>query len=545
MSTLQRFVRVLFVLLAAFAWGFGGGAAAWAEVRNAKGLAVIIGNSDYRNKDIPRVDFAGRDADAFQRYVVDVLGYDPGNVIRMKNATRREMLEVLGDPAAAMNDVQARLNILGGEVEVIVYYSGHGVPGKGGDPFLLPVDVPPHAARTEGYPIKLLYEKLGALRGARAVRVFLDTCFSGSSHGGRLVAGSPVFMETAFPENVADRMTVLTAVTRTQIATWDKEARHGLFTHHLLEALYGKGDGDKDGKVTAAEAKDYLDRHMTSAAWLTNRREQQATLRGAEGAVLASVVVEGGSFPERPVLGEEKVWGSEEAKAGAENKSEEARSSTPDAAGVEAGLGLKREGRVLVQRGLRSMGLGVGYADGLFGEKTRGAIREWQEGKGFKVTGYLTGEQAEALRAMGEEERGEQADRERKQRERGERERKARAAAEAEAQARAEAERQRKAQEEAAKRRVEEMRPGQEFRDCEECPEMVVVPGGSYMMGSRSGEGYSDERPRHRVEIPAGLAVGKYEVTFGEWDACVAGGGCGGYRPGDAGWGRGTGRWWK
>ena len=517
MSTLQRFVRVFFAVLALFAWGFGGGATAWAEVRNAKGLAVIIGNSDYRNKDIPRVDFAGRDADAFRRYVVDVLGYDPRNVIRMENATRREMLEVLGDPAAAMNDVQARLNILGGEVEVIVYYSGHGVPGKGGDPFLLPVDVPPHAARTEGYPIKLLYEKLGALRGARAVRVFLDTCFSGSSHGGRLVAGSPVFMETAFPENVADRMTVMTAVTRTQIATWDKEARHGLFTHHLLEALYGKGDGDKDGKVTAAEAKDYLDRHMTSAAWLTNRREQQATLKGAEGVVLASVV-EGGSFPERPVLGEEKVAG--------ENKSEVVRSSTPDAAGVEAGLGLKREGRVLVQRGLRSMGLGVGYADGLFGEKTRGAIREWQEGKGFKVTGYLTGEQAEALRAMGEEERREQADRERKQRERGERERLARAAAEAEAQARAEAERQRKAQEEAAKRRVEEMRPGREFRDCEECPEMVVVPGGSYMMGSRSGEGYSDERPRHRVEIPAGLAVGKYEVTFGEWDACVAGGGC-------------------
>ena len=146
-------------------------------------------------------------------------------------------------------------------------------------------------------------------------------------------------------------------------------------------------------------------------------------------------------------------------------------------------MGLNREGRVLVQRGLRSMGLGVGYADGLFGEKTRGAIREWQEGKGFKVTGYLTGEQAEALRAVGEEERREQADRERKQRERGERERLARAAAEAEAQARAEAERQRKAQEEAAKRRVEEMRRGREFRDCEECPEMVVVPGGGYRWG--------------------------------------------------------------
>ena len=65
------------------------------------------------------------------------------------------------------------------------------------------------------------------------------------------------------------------------------------------------------------------------------------------------------------------------------------------------------------------------------------------------------------------------------------------------------------------------------------------------MMGSRSGEGDGDEGPRHGVRIGEGLAVGKYEVTFEEWDACVAGGGCGGYRPDDAGWGPSqAARWW-
>ncbi len=89
------------------------------------------------------------------------------------------MLDVLGDPAAAINDIQARLNILGGngESEVVVYYSGHGVPGRSGQPFLLPVDVPPHAARAEGYPIDLLYKMMERLRGAESVWVFLDTCF--------------------------------------------------------------------------------------------------------------------------------------------------------------------------------------------------------------------------------------------------------------------------------------------------------------------------------------------------------------------------------
>ena len=43
----------------------------------------------------------------------------------------------------------------------------------------------------------------------------------------------------------------------------------------------------------------------------------------------------------------------------------------------------------------------------------------------------------------------------------------------------------------------------------------------------------------HRVTIGYPFAVGVYEVTFGEWDACVSGGGCGGYRPSDKGWGRG------
>ena len=87
-----------------------------------------------------------------------------------------------------------------------------------------------------------------------------------------------------------------------------------------------------------------------------------------------------------------------------------------------------------------------------------------------------------------------------------------------------------------------EQRVGRRFKDCVDCPEMVVVPSGSFTMGSPSGEeGRSnDEGPRHLVTIDYPLAVGVYEVTFSEWDACVADGGCGGYVPSDRGWGRGN-----
>jgi formylglycine-generating enzyme required for sulfatase activity len=83
--------------------------------------------------------------------------------------------------------------------------------------------------------------------------------------------------------------------------------------------------------------------------------------------------------------------------------------------------------------------------------------------------------------------------------------------------------------------------PGEIFRDCAKCPEMVVVPAGSFTMGSpqsEKGRSYY-EGPQHRVTFSQPFAVGKYAVTFDEWDACVADGGCNGYKPSDADWGRG------
>ncbi len=78
------------------------------------------------------------------------------------------------------------------------------------------------------------------------------------------------------------------------------------------------------------------------------------------------------------------------------------------------------------------------------------------------------------------------------------------------------------------------------FRDCPSCPEMVAVPAGEFLMGSpesERGRG-KDEGPQHRVAFGEPFAVGKFEVTFAEWDTCVAEGGCT-QKPGDEGWGRG------
>jgi formylglycine-generating enzyme required for sulfatase activity len=77
-------------------------------------------------------------------------------------------------------------------------------------------------------------------------------------------------------------------------------------------------------------------------------------------------------------------------------------------------------------------------------------------------------------------------------------------------------------------------KPGDVFRDCATCGEVVVVPAGSFDMGSAT----EYENPVHRVSFSKPFAIGRYEVTFGEWDQCVDEGGCK-YRPEDREWGRG------
>ena len=141
-----------------------------------------------------------------------------------------------------------------------------------------------------------------------------------------------------------------------------------------------------------------------------------------------------------------------------------------------------------------------------------------------------------------ERQRQEQAALERQRQEQAalDKQRREQAALEKQRQEQAALEKQRQEQAALEKQR-QERQSGRRFKDCAACPEMVVVPTGSFMMGSPSSEKGrdSDEGPQHRVRIAQPFAVGVYEVTFAEWDACVSAEGCNGHSPADRGWGRG------
>lgn len=73
------------------------------------------------------------------------------------------------------------------------------------------------------------------------------------------------------------------------------------------------------------------------------------------------------------------------------------------------------------------------------------------------------------------------------------------------------------------------LKPGASFAECAaDCPELVVVPAGEFIMGSAADEpGHNAaEEPQHKVTFAKPFAVGKFELTFAEWDTCAAYGDC-------------------
>jgi formylglycine-generating enzyme required for sulfatase activity len=88
--------------------------------------------------------------------------------------------------------------------------------------------------------------------------------------------------------------------------------------------------------------------------------------------------------------------------------------------------------------------------------------------------------------------------------------------------------------------REQALKPKDTFKECSTCPEMVVAPAGTFTMGSPASEPKraSEEGPQHTVTFARNFAVGRFELTFDQWEACVADGGCNGYKPDSQGWGR-------
>jgi len=269
-------------------------------------VAVIIGNRTYADQDIPQVRFAHNDAMAMRHFVENVLNVHPDNIIYLEDATQAKMQSTFGRRGNHRGKVFQYVKPA--VSNLYVFYSGHGLPGRHDQKsYLLPVDSDIETADINGYPTDLLYENLQQSE-ARSITVFLDACFSGNSHGGSLIKNAsgatvlPAEPELKAPNN---HLSILTAASKDQLASWDEENRHGLFTEYLLRALYGEADQDKDGKIKLAEISSYLNQDMRYRARRSYNRDQTPTILGNEDQVLVAALEDG--FPKRPNLADENI----------------------------------------------------------------------------------------------------------------------------------------------------------------------------------------------------------------------------------------------
>ena len=162
-----------------------------ADNHNQDAIAVIIGNQEYKNE-AWNVPFARKDAEAVRAFVRDRLGFRSDRIFLLKDATGTELKTWFGWPT---EHPRGRLHdsVRPGRSDVLVFYSGHGVPDiDSKEGYLLPVDADPNRFAFGSYPVDLLYKQLATLQ-ARSVLVALDACFSGLTENGSLMVFSRCF----------------------------------------------------------------------------------------------------------------------------------------------------------------------------------------------------------------------------------------------------------------------------------------------------------------------------------------------------------------
>jgi hypothetical protein len=240
-------------------------------------IAVIIGNANYKKqgKDIPNVNPAYADAEGIKQYFMKAKGIKEGNIIYLKDATNAQLLSVFGNEKShkgkLFNYIKPKKS------NVYIYYAGHGAPGEEGDAYLVPTDTDSQTIQFTGYQLSTLYSNLGKLP-AKSVTIILEACFSGGSQSGSLISkASPINItpkKTMIPANVK----VIAAGSERQMASWEQDSSHSLFTKYFLKAMSGEGDVNKDGKVSDAELKEYLSDTMTYYARRYYGRDQKVQI---------------------------------------------------------------------------------------------------------------------------------------------------------------------------------------------------------------------------------------------------------------------------
>ena len=233
------------------------------QLRN-DAYAVLIGIDKYEDPRIPNLTFARADAQGIHEVLVDPeLGrFPPENVTLLtdEEATERQIRTVIG------RDLRRSA---GADDLVFIYYAGHGsaeIDPKcayqdGLEKYIIPADAELDNLFSTAIAMNHIQTFFKRIE-AKQILFFIDSCYSGEA-GGRTFQ-NPNFTKRAAMTNdfleafSGEGRLVVTACDVNEVSLETTEAKHGLFTYHLIEGLKGKADTDKDGFVSMHELYSYV-----------------------------------------------------------------------------------------------------------------------------------------------------------------------------------------------------------------------------------------------------------------------------------------------
>ena len=235
--------------------------------------AVVIGIDDYAHW--PRLSHAARDAESVQGLLVSRLGFKPGHVISLQNAsaTRSNIL-------AAFNEQLPKAGLKKTD-NLFVFFAGHGATqhlSSGRDlGYIIPVESATDHVADDAIPMTEL-QNISESLVARHVIFVMDACYSGLGlvRGGARSGGGNFLRDNA--HRVGRQM--LTAGGADQMVADGGPGGHSIFTWTLLQGLAGKADLNGDGIITGTELAAYI---APAVASVSQQTPAFGSLPGSEG----------------------------------------------------------------------------------------------------------------------------------------------------------------------------------------------------------------------------------------------------------------------
>lgn len=244
--------------------------------------AVIIGISNYKDPNIRKLNYTRADAEGINEILTDPkkVGLNPEKIkiLLDENATLFNIKNAITDWLYKNADKDSY---------VLIYFAGHGgleedklgTETDNWAKYLLPFDTVKDNLYASALSNREFHDLLRSIKSRKLV-IFMDSCYSGGVSGGKARDVDVKITDDPYKKLAEGEGRLVIAASQPNQQSFENDGLgHGVFTYHLIEALSGAADFDKDGVVTAMEVYQYLSENVPKTVKRLEGREQVPLFR--------------------------------------------------------------------------------------------------------------------------------------------------------------------------------------------------------------------------------------------------------------------------